>query len=697
MCYSCRVFELNKSDRGLPFSPNNANIPKKKHKMARSVAGAKRSPPALPPVLDALEGDETGSSSDDDDDAPGLCEDLGFRCPLGERNASEMVCGACKRTSRYVSEAGCDCPGCPNETICAYCHSHPNVRYSSSPPGGGDTNDSMCEDCCARCDPGMRDYWHPIPDYGGMPPLEVPPATATHVPEPSGTKRKHPDRGDDDDGDSSDQPRRVSRKKPADDEVLLAAHDDILADLIREGVDAQTADTVLSEAFQYVQGSQQQQEPHTPKAVNEAQLAPTVIRRTVDDADGEDRRSGTSAALVGGTGGGSGGGLRPKEKFMPPLALWDAPLEMSVQNLVFTGVLGASVRLPHVASALARHGAELNQKRFSAVIMRIHMNVRETDYEDVMLQQLQPVELVRPRLMKIAVLIFRNGNLVCTGAKTFAAARYMLLRTAENLRAIGYADARIVRMNVRNMVGRAQLPCRIDRERMARELSAFVNYDPEQFPGAVVRHPMTRPITLLVFDSGRVVVTGTKCKARADAALARIKPLLVHFDVNTPPGTPLPIISWSEETRDRSLYDLLGVEPDSNMKEIRASFRVRARQLHPDKNLHLKPGTAAYNRNLSLYKRTDTAYQILNDPELRDRYDRTGEGRDEGGADAAPAGGSGDDDDGDDGAAAAAAADAAVDMSDVDAEADMEEDVSDVDLAMALEEMLHMSDDDEMG
>lgn len=643
----------------------------------------------------AATGTSSSSSSDDDDDAPDLCEDLGFRCPLGERTESEMVCGACERTSRYVSEAGCDCPGCPHETICAYCHSHPNTRYSSSPPGGGSTNDSMCEGCCARCDPEMRDYWHANPDYAVMPPLEAAPATATHVPEPSGKKRKHPDRGGDS-SDSSDQRRRrrASREQPADDEeARRTAHNDILANLIGEGVDAQTADTLLSAAFQYVQGPQQQA-PHGQKADNEEQLAPTVIRRTVDDDDvddGEDRRSGTTAALVGGSGSSGGGGLRPKEKFMPPLALWDSPLEMSVQNLVFTGVLGASVRLPHVASALARHGAELNQKRFSAVIMRIHMNVRETDYEDVMLQQLQPVEMVRPRLMKIAVLIFRNGNLVCTGAKTFAAARYMLLRTAENLRAIGYTDARIVRMNVRNMVGRAQLPCRIDRERMARELSAFVNYDPEQFPGAVVRHPMTRPITLLVFDSGRVVVTGTKCKARADAALARIKPLLVHFDVNTPPGTPLPTISWSEETRDRSLYDLLGVEPDSNMKEIRASFRVRARQLHPDKNLHLKQGTVAYNRNLSLYKRTDAAYQILNDPELRDRYDRTGEGRDDGGADAAPAGGSGDD--GDD---VAAAADAAVDMSDVEAEADTEEDVSDVDLAMALEEML-LASDDEMG
>ncbi len=313
---------------------------------------------------------------------------------------------------------------------------------------------------------------------------------------------------------------------------------------------------------------------------------------------------------------------------MPPLPPPDAPFDMSVQNLVFTAVLGTLVRLRHVALALAKCGAELNQKRFSAVILKTHLSAKEGPLdEDILLQQLRPVEIVRPRLDKIAVLIFRNGNLVCTGAKTFAQARYMLLRTAQQLREVGYKSAQIVRMNIRNMVGRAQLPCRIDRERMAREIPAFATYDREHFPGVSVKHPLTRPITLLVFDSGRVVVTGTRSKALADAALTRIKPLLMHFDVNTPPGVPVPDVAWPGDVIDSTLYDILGVSPEATMKELKKAFRSKALEYHPDKNQHLVPGSGEYIRVEVEYKRIDAAYKLLSDASKREIYDRTGEGR----------------------------------------------------------------------
>ena len=288
-------------------------------------------------------------------------------------------------------------------------------------------------------------------------------------------------------------------------------------------------------------------------------------------------------------------------------------------------MLGCSVRLPHIALGLAKCGAELNQKRFSAVILRTYLNARTGNAADVMLQQLEPVNIVRPKLDKIAVLIFRNGNLVCTGAKTFAQAQYMLLRTAKLLRDVGYLNADIVRMNIRNMVGRAQLPCRIDRERMARDLSAYATFDPEHFPGVVVRHPLTWPITLLIFDSGRVVVTGTKSKARADAVLERIKPLLMHFDINTPLDTPVPSMPRSGNAVDHTLYDLLGIEPDASNQDVKRAFMSKAKRMHPDKNPNLSPGTRDYNENMRRYRRVDSAYRVLMNPTLREKYDQTGE------------------------------------------------------------------------
>ncbi len=649
-------------------------------------------------------------ADDDEDDEFELpedtCEDLGSDCLLyePEEPVTNRSCGACGRVSEYVFRAGCECSGCKSD-VCVYCHGHPDTRYSSgSVPGGGETDDAMCERCCNECDPEGGVFWHPVFDTG-PPSLSPPPQP---LPPPARQQQE---------GTATTPTTKKRRREVA---VKVEGVESVIPPL-EEAAPPPTADQSSSRrvaskktrssdvhgVVATVDASASSGDASASSAAEEAMAMSSgvkveVRRRVVDDPAPVLSLAATPYAAP----------ALPESKptprkFMPPLAHPDDPLEMSVQNLVFTGVLGTSVRLPRVVQRLAYQGAELNQKRFSAVIMRLHLSIRPNEPTDLMLKQLEPLELERPRLDKIAVLIFRNGNLVCTGAKTFAHARYMLLKTAESLRRIGYGAARIVRMNVRNMVGRAQLPCRIDRARMARELSAYVNYDPEQFPGAVVRHPMTRPVTLLVFESGRVVVTGTKCKARADAALARIKPLLVHFDVNTPPGTPMPIIVWRDEVRDRTLYDLLVVHPDANMKEIRAAFRTRARLLHPDKNSHLKAGSVAFRRNESLYQRVSRAYDILNDPEHRDLYDRTGEGRDTGpdSDDDNDDDGGGDDDDehgqdADDEASQHSAGGEAPPVSsraarpDEAESTDDEDDVDDEDLAMVLEELMQEPGDD---
>jgi len=355
---------------------------------------------------------------------------------------------------------------------------------------------------------------------------------------------------------------------------------------------------------------------------------------------------------------------------MPPLAEPGAPFVMLVQNLVFTGDVGTSLRLDHVLRAMAHRGAELNPRRFSAVVIRAHMNAGIAEENllgdlgpktvqlseaakwcgetgpflppamtDVRQQELRPTVLCRKRLARIAMLLFRTGNVVCTGGRTLAQARYVLASVAATLRSIGYPDARIVRMNIRNMVGCAQLPCRINRERLAREIPEYATFDKEQFPGVTLKnHPLTKPMTLLIFDSGRVVVTGTRSKACADAALARILPLLVHFSVDTPEGTPMPNIvpddyapldvraPWPEMVASRVAYDAFGVPPDASLRDIERRWRVRMREVHPDKNPDIIEGTPDHNVLLSETHYVNDLYDLLRDPAKRSHYNRTGLG-----------------------------------------------------------------------
>ena len=66
----------------------------------------------------------------------------------------------------------------------------------------------------------------------------------------------------------------------------------------------------------------------------------------------------------------------------------------------------------------------------------------------------------------------------------------------------------------------------------------------------------------------------------------------------------------------RDYYDVLGVPRDASAEDIRAAYRKLARRYHPDVNK--EPG--AEDR----FKEVAEAYEVLREPEKRERYDRLG-------------------------------------------------------------------------
>ena len=63
-------------------------------------------------------------------------------------------------------------------------------------------------------------------------------------------------------------------------------------------------------------------------------------------------------------------------------------------------------------------------------------------------------------------------------------------------------------------------------------------------------------------------------------------------------------------------YDALGVSRDASSDEIRQAYRRLARRYHPDVNKE----AGAEDR----FKEISEAYEVLRDPEKRERYDRLG-------------------------------------------------------------------------
>jgi len=129
---------------------------------------------------------------------------------------------------------------------------------------------------------------------------------------------------------------------------------------------------------------------------------------------------------------------------------------------------------------------------------------------------------------KTTTLIFRTGNLVCTGAKSEKQANLAIVNVLEKLRSknIKINDAKIT---IQNVVTAVNLGGRIHLEQAARILPRSI-YEPEQFPGLVHRQLDPKSVVLL-FASGKLVCTGGKSESQVFRAIHQIHSLLEEKDL----------------------------------------------------------------------------------------------------------------------------------------------------------------------
>jgi len=171
-----------------------------------------------------------------------------------------------------------------------------------------------------------------------------------------------------------------------------------------------------------------------------------------------------------------------------------------LQNIVSTVSLGCPLDLKKIA--LHARNAEYNPKRFAAVIMRI-------------------------RDPRTTALIFSSGKMVCTGAKSEEDSRLAARKYARIIQKLGF-PAKFKEFKIQNMVGSCDVKFPIRLEGLMLTHSQFSSYEPELFPGLIYR--MVKPrIVLLIFVSGKVVLTGAKERQDIHEAFDNIHPILKNF------------------------------------------------------------------------------------------------------------------------------------------------------------------------
>lgn len=180
-----------------------------------------------------------------------------------------------------------------------------------------------------------------------------------------------------------------------------------------------------------------------------------------------------------------------------------------VHNLVGTCQIESSVmplNLMHISEILPN--AIFTKQKFAAITLRLQ----------------DPL---------CTVLLFTSGKLVLTGSKTFLECVASCLRVLEMLRAgIPGVSFRLTSSVIQNIVGNVNLRLKqcdhIDLDTLYRDHSVYCTYQKNMFPGLIFR-PLNSPIVLLVFTSGKIVLTGAKSASTMHAGWQAMWPCIHRY------------------------------------------------------------------------------------------------------------------------------------------------------------------------
>lgn len=121
-----------------------------------------------------------------------------------------------------------------------------------------------------------------------------------------------------------------------------------------------------------------------------------------------------------------------------------------------------------------------------------------------------PGAILKLKEPKVSMLLFKNGKVICSGASNEEEIQQGIRKASKLIHEIqpSVKVQRNVEYTVVNLVATANLNKNLDLFQTAMKLDN-VEYEPEQFPGAILR--LSDPkLTLLLFKNGKVICAGAK-------------------------------------------------------------------------------------------------------------------------------------------------------------------------------------------
>ncbi len=166
---------------------------------------------------------------------------------------------------------------------------------------------------------------------------------------------------------------------------------------------------------------------------------------------------------------------------------------VKIENIVATVTLDQTLDLHEIERSVPR--VEYNPDQFPGLVFRLD----------------------RP---KVTALIFKSGKMVVTGSKSTQELIRSVKRIIKTLYEHGIKITGRPKIQIQNIVASANLNVEVNLEEAAYKLENNM-YEPEQFPGLI--HRMSNPhVVLLIFSSGKMVITGAKREEEVTQAVNNI-------------------------------------------------------------------------------------------------------------------------------------------------------------------------------
>jgi transcription initiation factor TFIID TATA-box-binding protein len=191
---------------------------------------------------------------------------------------------------------------------------------------------------------------------------------------------------------------------------------------------------------------------------------------------------------------------------MPQIAIKPT---FKIENIVASSELGLELDLYTIAYKL--HDVEYEPEQFPGAILKLK----------------EP---------KTSLLLFKNGKIICAGGKNERDVTEAIAKTMQMLEKYSKITPPKnfkPKFVIQNIVASAALGVELDLYGIASEVPD-VEYEPEQFPGAILKFLVPKT-SLLLFKNGKIICTGGRSEADVSAALHQAAKLLAPY------SSPLPI------------------------------------------------------------------------------------------------------------------------------------------------------------